>query len=419
MRNWRQTVIGRIPEEWTLTSLPELGELAPGVNKPIAKMGRGCLYVTVKDLYAGTSIDVGGLGRCEMTAAEIARFGLTPGDIVFGKSSVKREGIGYPSVFRGAPEAAVPSGFTYRARIRPDENDPLFVFYQLRSEAVRSWVIANSQASALTNLNASIANRIPIALPPSAREQHRIAQALSNADGLIAALERLIAKKQAIKQGMMQQLLTGKTRLPGFTEPWTEVRLGELAQFSKGMGLPKSSVVDGGRLPCIHYGELFTQYGAEIGVVRGRTNDARLRVRSFKCDVLMPTSDVTPRGLAKASSVLADGVILGGDILVIRPDASRLLGPFLAHLIRHGADQVLQLVRGSTVFHIYAADMKGFNIRVPAFAEQQAVCDALRDVESEIDGVRIRLIKARQIKQGMMQELLSGRTRLPVGEVVA
>ncbi len=256
-------------------------------------------------------------------------------------------------------------------------------------------------------------------VPTDVEEQHAIARTLDNANQDIAALHHRLTKAKAIKQGMMQQLLPGQTRLPGFTEPWTDVRLGELAQFSKGMGLPKSSVVDGGRLPCIHYGELFTRYGAEIGVVRGRTNDARLRVRSFKWDVLMPTSDVTPRGLAKASSVMADGVILGGDILIIRPDASRLFGPFLAHLIRHGADQVLQLVRGSTVFHIYASDMKGFNIRVPAVAEQQAVCDALRDAESEIDALRVRLIKAQQIKQGMMQELLTGRTRLPVGEVVA
>lgn len=91
----------------------------------------------------------------------------------------------------------------------------------------------------------------------------------------------------------MQQLLTGRTRLPGFADPWVELSLGEVAQFSKGMGLPKSSIRPGGHLPCIHYGELFTHYGPEIHTVTSRTDDSSLRVRSADNDVLMPTSDVT------------------------------------------------------------------------------------------------------------------------------
>ncbi len=266
---------------------------------------------------------------------------------------------------------------------------------------------------ALPSLNGGQLRSIPLLVPDDLGEQRRIVAALADADDLIATLERLIAKKQAIRQGMMQQLLTGRTRLPGFDGEWSELTLGDVARFSKGMGLPKSAIVPGGHLPCVHYGELFTRYGPEIGFVTSRTNDLSLRVRSVGNDVLMPTSDVTPRGLAKASAIGLDGVVLGGDILVIRPNRQQVFGPFLAHAIRHDANQVLQLVRGSTVYHLYASDMKTFRLALPNVDEQRQISEVLRDAEHEIEVLRNRLMKANAVKSGMMQQLLTGRTRLP------
>jgi type I restriction enzyme, S subunit len=133
-------------------------------------------------------------------------------------------------------------------------------------------------------------------------------------------------------------------------------------------------------------------------------------------DVLMPTSDVTPKGLAKASTINRSGVILGGDILVIRPSQEYIYGPFLAHSIRADANQVLQLVRGSTVFHLYAIDMKGFTFRAPDTKEQKAICAVLRDLQAHVELLKRRHDKAQAVKQGMMQELLTERTRLPIAE---
>ena len=250
-------------------------------------------------------------------------------------------------------------------------------------------------------------------------EQRRIAEVLEDADSLIVSLERLITKKQATKQGMMQQLLTGKTRLSGFSNPWRAITLNEVATFSKGSGLPKSEIIVGGSAPCIHYGELFLNYGVEIANVVSSTNRVDLPVRSRRLDVLMPTSDVTPRGLAKASAVLASGVILGGDILIIRAEDSTAYGPFLAWVIRNDPSQVLQLVRGSTVFHLYASDMKNFSFPAPTVEEQKAICDVLGDADTELTQLESRLQKAEAVKQGMVQELLTGRTRLVSAEVAA
>lgn len=190
------------------------------------------------------------------------------------------------------------------------------------------------------------------------------------------------------------------------------VTLGSLATFRKGAGLSKSDLQSDGRVPCIHYGELFTKYGAVIDTPRSRTN-ADLPVNSIAGDVLMPTSDVTPRGLAKASAILQDGVTLGGDILVIRPDGACIDSRYLAHAIRNDANQVLKLVRGSTVYHLYAADMRHFELSLPPMPQQTRAADALQDVDDLIAMLERLAGKKLAVKRGIMQQLLTGRTRLP------
>ena len=188
--------------------------------------------------------------------------------------------------------------------------------------------------------------------------------------------------------------------------------IGSFAKITKGSGLAKSDLTSHGANPCIHYGELFTQYGAVIDEVRSRT-DRDLPVKSSMGDVLMPTSDVTPSGLAKASAMMCSGVGLGGDVLIIRPDRAKVDSRFLAYAIRYDANQVLSLVRGSTVYHLYAADMRHFRLPMLPIAEQAGAADALRDADALTAILEKLMAKKRNIKQGMMQCLLTGHTRLP------
>ena len=154
--------------------------------------------------------------------------------------------------------------------------------------------------------------------------------------------------------------LVPKLRFPEFreTEGWHRKPLGNVAAFFKGKGLPKSALIPNGKNPCIHYGELFTEYQEVIRSVRSRTDLEENVFLSVANDVLMPTSDVTPTGLAKACCVNFENVILGGDILVIRTERQTVNGEFLARYIRHLESKVLQLVSGSTVFHLYASSME-------------------------------------------------------------
>lgn len=207
-----QTRLPGFSGEWEVKRLADIAQINPGINKPVSAMGAGVLYVTVQDLYSGNSVDIDRLGRIRLSAQERVLYALQPGDIIFGKSSVKRDGIAYPSIFRGAPEPAVCTGFSYRARVLPDLADANYVFYALRWEPTRKWLIEHSQASALTNINKAISDAIPISLP-ELEEQTAIAAILSDMGAELAALEARRDKTRALKQGMMQALLTGRIRL--------------------------------------------------------------------------------------------------------------------------------------------------------------------------------------------------------------
>lgn len=213
----------------------------------------------------------------------------------------------------------------------------------------------------------------------------------------------------------MQQLLTpphkGGKRLEGFDGEWKEIKLGEIADFYKGKGLPKSDIVEGGSYKCIHYGELFTKYNQIITNVKSRTNQNINVFLSKKNDVLMPTSDVTPNGLATASVIFENDIILGGDVLVIRP-YKNLYGGFLSYQVSINKQQIMSLISGTTVFHLYGSDMAKFSFYFPDFEEQKAIVDIINDIDIEIEKLETKKSKYQSVKQGMMQELLTGKTRL-------
>ena len=203
-----------------------------------------------------------------------------------------------------------------------------------------------------------------------------------------------------------------QTEVGVIPEDWEVMRLGHLAKFFKGSGLPKSELSESGKIKCIHYGQLFTTYGPKIDRVISRTKNVGI-VTSQENDVLMPTSDVTPNGLATASCITETGVTLGGDILIIRSDKQKLNGVFFSYLVNVLRDQVMQLVTGSTVYHLYGSDMAKFEFAFPSKEEQIAIANALSDVDALISELEKLIAKKQAIKTATMQQLLTGRTRLP------
>ena len=396
---YKQTEVGVIPEEWDVQPLGALVGYTNGKahEQSINDSGR---FVVVNSKFISTE----GFTR---KYSEHSFCPASKGDVLMVMSDV-------PNGRAIAKCYWVESDNTYTVNQRicilnPRGIDGKLLLYKLDRNP---FYLAFDDGAKQTNLRKDEVLACPLGIPKSEAEQRAIATALSDVDGLLGGLDRLIAKKRDLKQAAMQQLLTGQTRLPGFHGEWELKRLGEVAIFLKGKGLPKSALIPFGAELCIHYGELFTRYPETIGEIMSRTNGSRDSFRSVANDVLMPSSDVTPRGLAKASCVTVDGVILGGDILVIRSDINCIFGPFLSYVIRREEDQVLQLVTGSTVFHLYGSDMKKFTFSIPPLLEQTAIAAVLTDTDAELAALDQRREKTCALKQGMMQELLTGRVRL-------
>lgn len=287
-------------------------------------------------------------------------------------------------------------------------NEFLYFCYQ-----VINW--ASPEGSTISRLYNGIIRDTSIKLPPLP-EQQKIAEALSDMDGYINALEKLIAKKEDIKKGTMQELLTGKRRLPGFSGEWMNIELGEpgIAVILKGTGLSKSKISSEGTYKCILYGELFTRYSERINKIYSRT-DFDEGIPSVRGDVLIPGSTTTTGiDLARASSLLFDNVLIGGDINIIRPNSEIINSVFLAYYITNlRKNEIALRSKGITVYHLHGKDLVDLPLYIPASGlEQDAIAEILLNMDVEIDVLKTKLTKIRDIKQGMMQELLTGRIRL-------
>ena len=254
-----------------------------------------------------------------------------------------------------------------------------------------------------------------VPLPPLP-EQHRIASALSDMDELIGALGKLVEKKRAIKTGAMQRLLTGQTRLPGFGGKWVEKRLGEIGKFSKGAGISKEQS-NSGLLPAVRYGELYTTHHDYIKHFESFISEdvAKCATQLHEGDIVFACSGETKEEIGECAAYLGKEVAYaGGDLIIFTPKAeydSLFLGfelntPFCAQ-------QKAAAGQGDAVVHIRQESIAAITVFVPPILpEQRAIAAVLSDMDAEIVALEAERAKYARIKSGMMQELLTGKTRL-------
>ena len=247
---------------------------------------------------------------------------------------------------------------------------------------------------------------MPISIP-SLPEQQKVASFLTTVDDKINNLKQKVSLLEKYKKGVMQQIFSQQIRFKdtaGNDYPeWEEKSLGEVVIFLKGKGLPKNEIKENGKFKCIHYGELFTKYNELISQVMSFTNTDEGIVLSHKNDVLMPTSDVTPNGLATASCLREDNVILGGDILIIRQKKQVFDGQFFSYYVKQHRDKVMKLVSGSTVYHLYGSDMAKFKICLPKLEEQHKIVFFLTNIDKKIETTKAQLSKMEVWKKGLLQ----------------
>lgn len=261
------------------------------------------------------------------------------------------------------------------------------------------------------NLNTELIGNFRLPLPPTLAEQESIATALSDADAWIESLEQLIAKKRQIKQGAMQELLTGKRRLPGFSGEWVVKRLDQIGEAVAGLTYAPSDVADAGTLVLrasnIQESTLVFRDNVYVEMelperVFVRDGDILICVRNGSRDLIGKCAKID----SKSES---EGHAFGAFMCVYRTEFHDFIfNQFQSYVIKRQVHEHL----GATINQITNKSLNSFEIPIPPLDEQKAIATVLSDMDTEIAVLETKLTKARQIKQGMMQELLTGKIRL-------
>ncbi|MCK9266718.1 restriction endonuclease subunit S [bacterium] len=399
-KGYKLTEVGVIPEDWMIKNLEEFGILTMGQSPPGNSYSSN--YRDMPLLNGAKDLTESGIMITQYTNKPIRV--SKRGDLLFCiRATIGNLQISDRTYCLGRGIAALTVNKSF---------SKIFVAYVLRGlfEFMRN----QSQGGVIKGLKKDELAEIKVFLPALKQEQTAIAEVLSDVDSLIDNLDKLIVKKKAIKQGVMQELLTGKRRLSGFSGRWEMKQLGEIAEIFKGQGLSKEKLSLSGEYPCILYGELFTTYSEKIDEAYSRTNFKEGRL-SERGDVLMPGSTTTVGiDLAKASAILIDNVQLGGDINIIRQlGNSSYNSIFLAYCITHiYKNRIAQRTKGITIYHLYGNDLVDLEILMPEMLEQTAIATILSDMDAEIEALEEKLSKYKMLKQGMMQVLLTGKVRL-------
>ena len=294
-----------------------------------------------------------------------------------------------------------------------------FFFYLYFSTHFFNRIMQMTAKSSVDSVRRDMIARMLVPLPPTEAEQRAIAQALSNMDALLGALDRLIAKKRDLKQAVMQQLLTGQTRLPGFRGEWKNTNLGKIiSRFSTGLN-PRQNfrLNDGGNffyvtIKNFTVGQLLLDDGCDlIDEAAFLTINQRSDLR--KDDILF--SSIGRVGDAYLIPETPRNWNINESVFTLRPDKTQVVPLMLFYLLTNKAlkDALDQGVTGSTFKSIKQAQLKVIPCRLPTSHEEQtAIAETLRDMDAELAKLEHRRGKTRDLKQGMMQELLTGRNRL-------
>ena len=408
---YKQTDVGVIPEDWEVCQVRQKGEVITG--KALSANGPGLQrpYLRTRNVFDGR-IDIDDVLTMPMNDEQFAQFQIRNGDVLLNEGQ-SLELVGRCAIYQdefSGPCAIQNALLRFRAREGVSEKFASYLFRYCQQTGVFARIAL--QTTSVAHLGGSRFERLQLAWPTDG-EQRAIAKALSDVDALLGALEQLFAKKRDIKADAMQRLLTGRTRLPGFKGEWEVKRLGDLGQFSKGSGVTKNEALSGS-LGCVRYGELYTRHNDVIRTLyswispKVASTAARLR----KSDILFAGSGETKEEIGKCAAFINDvEAYAGGDIIILRPREADAV--FLGYILNTPPinRQKASRGQGDAVVHISSSALASIGFKLPDLAEQTAIAEVLSDMDAELAALEHRREKTRALKQGMMQELLTGRTR--------
>ena len=388
---YKMTEVGVIPEDWEVEQLGKVVcRFKLGGNYPNQEIASSYPLMKMGNMTRG-SFDI---SKTEFVSHGIVpeeQHRLTKGDVLFNTRNTM-ELVGKVAMWRDElPHAYYNSNLM---RLEFDErkigsNEYVNFAFNTAGTVARLRALATGTTSVAAIYTRDLMGLLLI-IPPLP-EQRAIAAALSDVDALIESLEKLIAKKRDVKQATMQQLLTGATRLPGFEGEWEVKRLGEIATVKKGelitsdMAVKGSiPVIAGGKLPA-YYHNAANRNGPTVTISASGANAGFVSYHSLPI-------------FASDCSTIEEGI-----------DFSLM---YLYYQLRLRQQAIYKSQTGGAQPHVHPVDLNPIEIPMPCYEEQVKIANVLSDADSEIEALEARRDKTKLLKQGMMQELLTGKTRL-------
>ncbi|NCP81244.1 MAG: hypothetical protein GW826_02895 [Rhodoferax sp.] len=380
---YKLTEVGVIPGDWDVVALGDLGLCLIGLNyKPSNVKQHGTLVLRSSNVQDG----VIALDDCVYVDAEIPeRIRVQDGDILICVRNGSRALIGKCTVLDQRVVGQTFGAFMSVFRT----SDSAFIFQQFNSNLIKRQINENIGATINQITNANL-NAFLVPLPRDQGDRNAIATALSDVDALLARLDALIAKKRDLKQAAMQQLLTGQTRLPGFSSAWEMKQFSEICHMKSGEGITSADIDDHSKFPC---------YGGNG--LRGYT--ARYtHAGSYAL--------IGRQGALCGNVQSVNGEFFASEHAIVLTPLNETDIHWLAAILKRM--NLNQYSESSAQPGLSVSRLLAFSLDVPPFEEQTAIATILSDMDAELAALQTRRDKTHALKQGMMQALLTGRIRL-------
>ena len=405
---FKQTDVGIIPIDWQTQNLYKISDFENGKAHEQFIDDKGD-YIVVNSKFISTEGEVKKFSKKNLSPLLKGNIAIVMSDIPNGKALAKCFLVERDNLY------------TLNQRIgciKPYEDiDNDYLFYKLNRN---KYFLAFDSGSGQTNLKKNEILDCPVAFPPTKAEQTAIATALNDADALITQLEKLIAKKRAIKQGAMQELLNGMRRLPNFSDYWITIALGDVGIF-KTSSVDKVIVPGEKEVYLLNYMDVYKNSVINKTIITSKTSANNNELQNFNLkrgDIVFTPSSETPDDIGHSAVINEDlpNTLFSYHIVRYRfYDNEFMSHDFKRYVLNNKTvlDYFSQRATGSTRFVLTRKDFNETVVRIPtSYEEQFSIAKILVDMDTEIEKLEKKLGKYKMVKQGMMQNLLTGKIRL-------
>lgn len=407
---YKMTEVGVIPEDWEVKELSSISEIKSGKRLP-----KGSLVTSSKTPYPYIRVIDMNMGYLNLSDIMYVPENVQPmiSKYIISKNDIYISVAGTLGLVGKIPEELDGANLTENAnRITEIQCNRDYLMYYMMSPLIQNVIEAERTIGAQPKLALQRIRDFYIVLPGDNREQTAIAAALSDADSLISALTKKIEKKKAIKQGLMQQLLTGKKRLPGFNDKWKSMLLGDIAEVKDGTHQTPKYVKSGGKpfysVENVTADDFKNVKHISLEEHKALTSNYRIE----KGDVLM--TRIGSIGCCKYVDWDVDASFyVSLALLKINEKYDSKFISYLSNIKSFKEEVMLNSLVFAIPQKINLGNISLIKVYIPTSkAEQTAIANILSDCDSEIAALEEKRDKYKEIKQGMMQQLLTGKIRL-------